>query len=75
MKTEKDCTYWNKLKEKKIKISIKTKDNKFWTGHILECTPTGIILKDKFGAEIFLNFESIFSANPWAERIIKKERN
>lgn len=68
MEKKEDCGYWEKLKTAKTKISIQTKDNKFWTGIVLECSDTGIILLDKFGDEIFLNFENIFSANPWSER-------
>ncbi|MBA7655122.1 hypothetical protein ES703_63020 [subsurface metagenome] len=61
-------SYWNELKESKTKISLGTNTDLFYTGYILDYSDTGIILEDRNGEKIFLNFTNIKFCGPYTEK-------
>ena len=67
MKKQSEKTYWEELKEKKIKVSIKTKEKRFYSGYVKDYNKEGIIFIDKFGDEVFLSFDSVSFAVPFKE--------
>jgi len=57
--------YWRELKEEKIKVSLGTKNNLFYTGIVLGFTGSGIIFLDREGKKMFLAFDNIKFVEPF----------
>lgn len=57
-------TYWEKLKEARTKISVQTKDRKYYSGFVKDCNELGIFFIDKFNNEVFFSYDNIMYMVP-----------
>ena len=59
--------YMNKLVKEKVKVSIGTKDNKYYSGYIKSFTEKGLVILDKFEEERYFDFEFIKFIQPFRD--------
>ena len=61
----KEKTYWDKLVKEQIKVSVGTKDKKFYSGYVKDLNEQGFFFLDKFDNEIFFSFDNINFIEPF----------
>ena len=59
--------YWKELVEEQTKVSLGTKDRKFYSGYVKSFDDKGIFFIDKFNNGIFISFDNLNFVEPYRE--------